>query len=430
MPDCLFLSHPQPRDSGDYLHRVTLPGHALARHLEVVEMQTCHPTYLSHGLQAGLLVVKMVADAAGVGLVQRRRALGRPTAFEISDDFQDFPSSLPGHGFYCQPANQALIEQAARLADLVQFSSYELARKYATLNPRSVVLPNQLAHVPSLAELSPERLARPVIGWAGSAGHLEDARQLITWLQPWYLARHQARQTVPVLRVMAPDCVAAVFLTAGLPVSIQAPDSFEAYLAFLGTLDIGIAILGDTDFARGRSDGKFLEYASRGAVCVASAVGEYLHGIRDGETGLLFDGPHALGAHLSALVDDPLLRVRLRQAAHAHVAEVRTHSSAAVRRAQVYRSLLTAPIPNPSADNSLRTLVDPTETRFMEATTLHMHGRVHEALEGYLTVASAHPAFHEPWARSAMIARTVGATQDAQLFEGMARQALQTSLLA
>ncbi len=105
MPDCLFLSHPQPRDSGDYLHRVTLPGHALARHLEVGEIQTSHPAYLSHGLQAGLLVVKMAADAAVIGLIESRRALARPTPFEISDDFRDFPASLPGHGFYSQPAN-------------------------------------------------------------------------------------------------------------------------------------------------------------------------------------------------------------------------------------------------------------------------------------------------------------------------------------
>jgi hypothetical protein len=428
MPSCLFLSHPQPRDTGDYQHRVTLPGRALAAHLQVAEIQTSHPAYLTHGLAAGLLVVKMVADPAVLGLIESRRALGRPTAFEISDDFRDFPPSLPGHGFYAQPANQALIEESARRADLVQFSSHGLAEKYAGLNPRQAVLANQLEQVPPLPALSPERLAQPVIGWAGSAGHLDDARQLAAWLRPWYGSRRRAGLYLPPLRVMAPDRVAAVFLTAGLPVSVTAPARFEAYLEFLASLDIGIAVLGDTDFARGRSDGKFLEYASRGAVCVASAAGEYLHGIRDGDTGLLYRSAEELAARLSALVDDPAQRLHLRAVAYAHVSRERTHARAALSRARLYQDLL--PDGAPAGSGTLQTIVDASECRFLEATTLHMSGRIHEALDGYLAVASAHPGFHEPWARSALIARTVGATQDAALFESMAQQALRSGLHA
>ncbi len=449
MTDCLFLSHPQPRDTGDYRHRVTLPGQALARQMTVAEMQTSHPAWLAHSFRAPLMVVKMVADSAVLGLIEARRATGRPTAFEISDDFRDFPPSLPGHAFYRAAPNQALIEQAARLADLVQFSSHGLASKYGHLNPQHVVFANQVTDVPALPELDPARLRQPVLGWAGSAGHLEDALLLVAWLRPWYAARRQAGLVLPRLHVMAPDSVVAVFLTSGLPVTVQAPGSFDAYLAFLSKLDIGLAILGDTDFARGRSDGKFLEYASRGAVCVASAAGEYLHGIRHGETGLLFDGPESLGVHLSTLVDQAGERLRIRATAHAHVRTMRTHASAARERARVYRALLSeSEIRNshagagahvagydlqsgcPDEDPTLHSLCDPTEPRFLEASTLHMRGLVHEALEGYLEVVSAHPGFHEPWARSALIARAMGSERDAELFEGMARQALLAQLQA
>jgi hypothetical protein len=445
--DCLLLSHPQPRDTGDYLHRVTLPGQALARQMSVAELQTSHPAWLAHGLHARLLVVKMVADSAVLNLIETRRAAGRPTAFEISDDFRDFPPSSPGHAFYQATTNQALIEQAARLSHLVQFSSHGLAGKYGHLNPQHVVFANQLADVPALPEVDPARLRQPVLGWAGSAGHLEDARQLVAWLRPWYAARRQAGLVLPSLHVMAPDSVVAVFLSSGLPVTAQAPGGFDAYLAFLPELDIGLAILGDTDFARGRSDGKFLEYASRGAVCVASAAGEYLHGIRHGETGLLFDGPESLGAHLSALVDAAGERLRLRATAHAHVRTMRTHAIAARERARVYRELLSESesrnVPAGAGahlagcalqtgcreeDPTLHSLCDPTEPRFLEASTLHMRGLVCEALEGYLEVVCAHPDFHEPWARSALIARAMGSERDAALFEGMARQALLTQL--
>ena len=62
MAPCWFLAHPQPRDSGDYRHRITLPGTALARHLEVEELQTTHPAHVARAVGAGVLVVCMVAD--------------------------------------------------------------------------------------------------------------------------------------------------------------------------------------------------------------------------------------------------------------------------------------------------------------------------------------------------------------------------------
>ena len=49
-------------------------------------------------------------------------------------------------------------------------------------------------------------------------------------------------------------------------------------------------------------------------------------------------------------------------------------------------------------------------------------------MEAYLEVVSAHPGFHEPWARGSAIARALGAEADAGLFEQMARQAMQAQL--
>ena len=228
--------------------------------------------------------------------------------------------------------------------------------------------------------------------------------------------------------------MAGEFLGAGLPASARAPGSFEAYLAFLGTLDIGLAILGDTAFARGRSDGKFLEYASRGAVCVASRAGEYRHGLRDGETGLLFDGPQALHDHLDSLMDDVALRLRLRAAAHAHVRAHRTHAAAAAERARRYGALLVqvpgwGHLPRDPA-GTLHSLQDPTEARFLEGTLLHRSGQLHEALQAYLDVVSTHPGFHEPWSRGSSIARRLGAQGDAGLFEQMALRAMHAQLLS
>ena len=57
MPHCVFLSHPQSRDSGDYQHRVTLPARALARQVEVEDLQTSHQRLVEGAMRADLLIV-------------------------------------------------------------------------------------------------------------------------------------------------------------------------------------------------------------------------------------------------------------------------------------------------------------------------------------------------------------------------------------
>ena len=99
-PVVVFLSHPQGRDSGDYSHRVSLPGQALAAHLRVIDIQTSHPDSVGVALKADLLIVTMVADRMVASLISLRKQAGLPSAYEISDDFADFPPNLPAHAFY------------------------------------------------------------------------------------------------------------------------------------------------------------------------------------------------------------------------------------------------------------------------------------------------------------------------------------------
>lgn len=428
MARCLVLAHPQPRDSGDYRHRIVLPFAALAERLDVAELQTTHPRWVEHAVSAELLVGMMVADPALDAVLAERARRGRPTVYELSDDFADFPPSLPGHAFYSDPANQATIVRQARAADLLQCSSHGLAERYGAVNPRSVVLPNQLGGVPPLPRRDDAHRA-PVLGWAGSLGHLDDARELAALLAHWCRARGLAPADGPAIRLMAPAAIRDAFAAAGLRTDWHAPAGFDDYLRFLEGLDVGFATIGERPFALGRSDGKFLEYASRGVVCIASARGEYLHGVRHGETGLLHADRDGFVAALDAVWDDAALRRRLREAAHAHVAGERTHEAAARRRAALYSGLLArAGLQARPGDGRLRRLEDPTEATLADATVAHEQGRLDAAMAGYLEVASRHPGFHLPWLRGAMIARTLGAHADAARFDAMAADALRASL--
>lgn len=431
MARCLVLAHPQPRDTGDYRHRITLPFAALAERLEVAELQTTHPDWVAHAVSADLLMVAMVADPVLDAVFAERRRRGRPTVYELSDDFADFPPSLPGHAFHSNPETQATIQRLARAADLLQCSSHGLLERYGLLNPNCAVVPNQLADVPPLQPLPPARMRVPVLGWTASLGHADDARELARLLHGWHVSRGWTSATAPPLRLMAPAGLRTILEQGGVRVDPVEPGGFDAYLAFLGSIDIGFAVIGDTSFARCRSDGKFLEYASRGVACVASARGEYLHGIGDGWSGRLFGDDAGFRAALDALWDRPAERLRLRGAAHAHVARERTHDAGSIRRFSLYAGLLRdAGIAPHAGDGRLHELVDATEPVLAQATIDHARGRLSEALRGYLTVLHRRPGFHLPWARAAMVARAMGAAGDAARFDAQAGETLAASLAA
>ncbi len=437
-PVVVLLSHPQGRDSGDYSHRVTLPGQALAAHLRVIDLQTSHPDSVTVALNADLLVVTMVADPLVASLITLRKQAGLPTAYEISDDFADFPPNLPAHAFYAQPQIQALIAGMASNADLLQCSSHGLVRKYAALNAHHSVFPNQLTEVPALPQRDRLLPSDPVLGWSGSAGHLDDARRLAQLLRAWWRHRGRSPHDGPSIRVMSSPLIRSVFEEAGCLVDYRPSGGFKDYLAFLDRIDIGFAVIGDTDFSAGRSDGKFLELASRGVVCVASDAGEYPISLRHGQTGLLFADEPGFIAALDTLFDSPALLEQIRSAAHVYVRTERTHERGALERLRHYRPLLEARIgrgpthaTNISAelgqppDAGLIVMTDSSETAFLAASGQHNAGQLEAALTGYLQVIEQRPDFYRPWQRCADIARALGGEADAQHFEQTAIQRLE-----
>ena len=437
-PVVVFLSHPQGRDSGDYSHRVSQPGQALAQHLTVIDIQTSHPDSVAVALKADLLIVTMVADPLVASLIALRKQAGLPTAYEISDDFADFPPNLPAHTFYAQPQIRALVKGMAGDADLLQCSSHGLLRKYAALNAHHAVFPNQLTEVPALPQRDRIAPDHPVLGWSGSAGHLDDARHLAQLLQAWWRHRGKPPNDRPSIRIMSSPLIRGVFEAAGCLVDYRPSGGFKDYLAFLDGIDIGFAVIGDTDFSAGRSDGKFLELASRGVVCVASDAGEYPISMQHGQTGLLFADEAGFIAALDALFDSPALLAQIRSAAHAWVRTERTHERGALERLRHYLPLLQARLGHRPAQAGsigadsgkapgagLIVMADPSETVFLAAIGLHNAGQLEAALTGYLQVIEQRPDFYLPWQRCADIARALGGEADAQHFEQTAVQRLE-----
>lgn len=324
---CEFL------DSGDGFYRFHEPSRYLSR-LPGVAVIDCD---LQHHLLPPLLEAADVLILQDFSwdlfpLIERRRAAGKLTVQEANDDYFDLQPWNVRAAMWQNRSTQGELRQALAAVDAVQTSTPVLAKRFGTWARRVAVFPNQLTHVPPLNP-PPERPL--TIGWAGSIGHYADWYRVAPLLQTWL----EAHPTVH-LAVMGGDAV-KTFTTLPVERFHYTPGgSLSDYLRFLTTLDIGLAPLLPSDFNRGRSDVKFLEYASAGVAGIYPDLEPYRNSVANGETGLVYRNEHELIAHLDRLASDAAFRHRIRSQAHASVSRERMLADHIASRLAFYRELL------------------------------------------------------------------------------------------
>lgn len=399
----LFLGHPQTRQSGDWLHRVTWPGQALGKCARVTTLQTLHPAWVREALTADVLVVLMIAEPILEEIMKQRRQAGRATVYEISDDFCAVAPSNPLVGFYARPEVQVVVKQLAGTADAVEFSSDFLADKYADLNENRATFRNQIARLEPLQSAA-DRDRCLTVGWAGSLGHLEDARLLAEWIVHW--PRHRE----VCWKLMCTQDVARVFQAAGIQAELRPTGSMETYLEFLDGLDVGLAWVGDDDFSRGRSDGKFLEYASRAVLPVCRNSPVYARTMEDGQTGFLFGDERQLHGILDACLDNPDQVRRIGRQAYEHVLSKRTHQANVGGRIDFYGGLTRLR----SADSSgFEEKQSPLEADLYAGLQMVNKGQMVEALNQVLGVMEQEPDFFFVWQVLETVCLQLGKTEEA-----------------
>lgn len=399
----LFLGHPQPRQSGDWLHRVAWPAQALGKLARVTTVQTLHPQWVRMALEADVLVVLMIAEPILIEVFRQRRAAGRASVFEISDDFSSVASANPLVGFYARPEVQALVRQLASEADATEFSSDFLAEKYAALNACAAVFRNQLLEMPERGEHEPSGRLR--IGWAGSIGHLEDARLLAGWIARW-----PEKGEVRWCLMCAPEIV-QVFQDAGVEVEARPTGSMSEYLVYLNGLDVGLAWVGDDDFSRGRSDGKFLEYAACGVLPVCRNSPVYARTLSDGVTGFLFKDEADLHRLLACFVASPEEVRKLGGAAREHIVAHRTHAVTCSARLDFYAGLT---VFRSAAERGFSEDVAAVEADLYASMELVNQRKPAEALERALGVMEREPEFFFVWQVLETICAKLGKDAEAQ----------------
>jgi tetratricopeptide (TPR) repeat protein len=325
---CEFL------DVGDGVYRFHTPSRALSR-LPGVAVVDCD---LNHRLLPPLAEKADVLVLAGFDwdwfpLLEQRRAAGRITIFEANDYYYDIQPWNPLSAKWLDRTIQDSFRQGLTLADAVQTSTEELARRWRERTQRPVaVFQNQLTEVPPLPPLPDRPLT---IGWGGSPGHFADWYHVAPVLEKW-LRDH----TDVHLAVMNHE-FAKPFIQ--LPAERYHYTPFGAlaeYLRFLRGLDIGLAPLLPTDYNRCRSDVKFLEYASQGVAGIYTDLETYRGSVIHEKTGLFYKSAEELVHCLDRLRTDKQLRRHIREQAYRQVTENRRLDQHIGKRLDFYKQLL------------------------------------------------------------------------------------------
>ena len=324
----VHLEPPNRGGDGDSVYRTVQPCRALGGlpGIRVVAGSFISPAVHKLLPVADLVVLCDVVEADLIPLLHLRRDRGLATIYEINDDFQALQSWNPTAYLASNPFTRSLSSRLAASCDAVQFSTPYLARRFGYLTSHGAVFVNHLWEMPTAPSRTSGFDVR--IGWGGSLGHRDDFIKLVAVMGP--ILERYPRVTFDVMG-------AEVFrdLCAGLPPgrwNYRLGGTLAEYLRFVSTLDIGVCPLDDTDFNRGRSDVKFLEYASHGVTVVAAALPPYEATLRHGETGLLFRDGADLAKQLSWLLEHPERRVEIGEAGRAYVSDHRQERSHAGER--------------------------------------------------------------------------------------------------
>jgi tetratricopeptide (TPR) repeat protein len=302
----LHLESPNRGRQGDHIYRTSQPCRALGGvdNVTVVSGSLLSPAIAASGLldNADVLVMCDVVDADFLPVIDARRRQRRLSGYEVNDNFLAPQSWNPTAYLASNLVSRSLSSQLARQSDFLQSTVAELDRRFAHLNPRRVVFPNQLWEMPAPIARPAAAAGAPVtIGWGGSFGHRDDLKWSVPALRA-VIGRHPEAR----LAIMGDPTFCEMF--AWVPqerFAFTPAGNIDAYYNFLRQVDIGLAPLLPTDFNRCRSDIKFLEYAAHGVLAICSDLEPYRGAVENNVTGFLVDGAASLEAALDRAIGHP-----------------------------------------------------------------------------------------------------------------------------
>ena len=282
-----------------------------------------------------VVVVQQVAGPAWLKAIRAWQEAGVTVLYEI-DDWLHGVRNVPGHGHAARLDRETVrtYELCMRAADGIICSTDYLARRYASLNPRTWTCRNGIDLV-RYGFTRPER-NYVGIGWAGGTGHTASARPWIDEVGAVMRERvdtHFISVGQPFAQWLEPEFGAR---TLAIPFT-----ALEVYPAAMTHFDIALAPAGKGDYFKGKSDLRWLEAAALSMPCIADP--DVYPEIEHGVTGFHASTPAEMSAILRELVADRDLRDRVGAAARDYVVEHRSAQVAAQSWEHVLREVVREP---------------------------------------------------------------------------------------
>jgi hypothetical protein len=300
-------------------------------------------------VESDVVVLHMAAHPAAEAIVRRRRAAGRPTVFEISDNFLDLGGWLPKRHWLRSPLVRQRILFHAWLCDAVQVYARPLATLFGTVNPRIGVFD---PYVPLVRAPRASADGPFVLGWGGTTSHAEDLARIAPAIVD-FCRRHDD----VVFAFMGDNSLLDAHFTELPAEQVRARPfgAYEEYLDFVRTWNAGLAPLARGGFADARTDTKFGTYAACGVAALLERHPVYA---AHADRALLFHSAEALTAKLEWLHEDRSRSVELGRCGHAWAARERSAMALTAQRTAFYDALLKdAPVrPGPVDPSSLEAL--------------------------------------------------------------------------
>jgi hypothetical protein len=355
MPYQVLQLHPHLTSLGfqaQFFHRMASPRRIFAGDpdWQAPMLDALHPEFPQAALACDVLVIHTLASPEIEAVIRLRRAFGKPTVYEIPDNYLALDDMIDDNHVARSPLYRQTLLYYAWLCNGLQVSSPGLAWILGRVNPNVVVFDN---HVPCAPRL-PEKPAGFHFGWGGTRGHQAD----LEWIAPVVVQFCRSHPDAVFAFQGDRDVFDACF--RGIPPAQTRVSPFGPYATFqefLRSLHVGLAPLLDTPANRGRTDVKFAEYAAQGVAAVLADSPVYRpHAAR----ARLFATPAELAAILEELYADRSQITDLAERAYAWVTTYRSPAVLSASRRQFYQSLL-GPTAKPSdapAPSDCRDLCD------------------------------------------------------------------------
>lgn len=276
----------------------------------------CYARLVFHHARAGVLVCqKLEYPALAAGLAALLS--GRRLVLDYDDwDFETTPELFPRLSKLSFLKHRSLLQGWIEKSDCCVVASRHLEKRFREWNARRLFfIPTGVDTVRFAPGAASENGRSVAISWIGTVYRIQ-ADWLIDFLE-CYRELEKSLQVPVRLEIAGEGSFLESVRAYAREKNIESVrfagwiphDEIPEYLA---SMDIGVFPMGaKSDYSASKSPTKLFEYMACGMPCVASAVGEAAHVIRDGENGFLASGRGGFVEKLRTLAADPVLRKKM-----------------------------------------------------------------------------------------------------------------------